>query len=564
MARNKDFQDRGLELIQYYRSHPVIAAHDLLNVDLPAPQRLILRDMWFKPYVMVTAGRGCGKSYLLSVITSLYGLLYPGKKILITAPSFRQAKFVFDEVEQRYIQSPILREATSKKPTTGSDRCYLQFRGSDNSPGAIILAVPLGDGSKIRGLRGHLIVTDEFAQVPEEIFDMVIRPMGATVTNPMEKVRHLERLKDNLLSGAITQEEYDAELSGQQSNKIICTSSAYYTFNHMYRRLQTYEKKIQENSPHYAVHYVSYNDMPSGFLDLNNIENAKATMSRSAFSIEYDAKWESDSDGVFKASLIDQCKSSKHQVKTRSDIGRKYVIGVDPARSSDAFAVVVIEMGNPSSVVYAYQATGEKFPAMAQIIFDFCKKYDTKLVMMDAGSGGGGVAIKDLLANDQLFRGQTLILDMEDEEYKNVEGRKILRMHDPKPKTIAESVYASLNLLEQGLLKFPYPPYEFKAETDTAYSDIQEMLKQMMSIVVTETKTGQAHFDIPATGSGSRKKDLYSAFVLAAKGLYDEITSREDDYHHVNRGGLIIPTSRGLSMGHGPQVSSVTNYPGRR
>ena len=415
--------------------------------------------------------------------------------------------------------------------------------------------------SKIRGLRGHLIVTDEFAQVPEEIFDMVIRPMGATVTDPMEKVRRLEELKENLASGYLTQEEFDAELAGQTSNKIICTSSAYYTFNHMYRRIQAYEQKIEEGNKNYGVHYVSYKDMPPAFLDIDNIDNAKSTMSKSAFSIEYDAIWESDSDGVFKASLIDACRNSKLQVKLKADAGRKYIMGVDPARSSDAFAIVVIEVGNPSSIVYATQAVGKKFPEMAQTIFDLCDRFCIGSFMMDAGSGGGGIAIKDLLANEQFFKGR-LILDKEDEEYKNVDGRKILRMHDPKPKSIAEAVYASVNLLEQNLLNFPYPPYEFNEEKEDVYSDIQTMIKQMMAIVVTETKTGQAHFDIPATGGGSRKKDLYSAFVLAAKCLYDEITAREDDFTLVNKGGLIIPVDRG-EFSSGPRITHVMSVSNR-
>lgn len=473
------------------------------------------------------------------------------------------SKMVFDEVEQRYIKAPILREATTKKPTTGADRCYLNFRGVENRPGSIIQAVPLGDGSKIRGLRGHLIVTDEFAQVPEEIFDMVIRPMGATTTNPMEKVRRLERLKDNLEAGFITMEEYEAELSDQAANKIICTSSAYYTFNHMYRRIQAYEQKIEEGDKNYGVHYVSFRDMPEAFLDMNNIENAKATMSRSGFSIEYDAVWESDSDGIFKASLIDGCRNPKMQVRTKPEPGRRYIMGVDPARSSDAFAIVVIEVGNPSCVVYATQAIGKKFPEMAQTIYDLCDKFNISSVMMDAGSGGGGVAIKDLLANEQFFRGR-LILDKEDEEYKHVEGRKILRMHLPRSASVAEAVHASVNLLEQDLLNFPYPPYEFDTEKEQIYSDIQTMIKQMLAITQTETRTGQVHFDIPADGSGNRKKDLYSAFVLAAKCLYDEITRREDNNTLVNKGGLIIPVNRSNSVGSGPSITHIMNLSGRK
>jgi len=560
------FSKKSFELIEFYRNNPVIAAEDLLNVELDTPQKVVFEDMWFKPYVLLTEGRGCGKTWKLSVIATLYALLYPGKKVLLMSPSFRQSKNLFSEVMNRHAESSILREASIKKPVIGADNCYLHLRAPANKFGSKIEAYPLGTGEKIRGLRGHLIVVDEFAQVPEEIFEMVIRPMGATTNSPMENVRKIKRLKDSLERGVLSQEQYEEEMGEGQANKIICVSSAYYQFNHMYKRIQAYEAEIAKgNTDKYAVHYVSYRDMSEGFLDMSNVEEAKATMSRIEFNLEYEGIWESDSDGVFKASLIEACKDSRFKVKNKSDMGRKYIVGIDPARSTDAFAVVIIEMGNPSSVVYAHQSVGNKFPAMANFIFDLAKKFDVKIIMMDAGSGGGGVAIKDLLANDQMFKGRELIIDMDDEEYKNADGRRILRMHDPKPKSIAEAVYGSLNLLEQGLLKFPFPPYDGNEEKESIYADIDEMLKQMMLITVTETKTGQAHFDIPSTGKGSRKKDLYSAFVLAAKGLYDEITMREDGGQLLTT-GIVTPINRSeyrnIRMS-GPRITSIMPFNGR-
>ncbi len=59
--KSKDFQDKSFELIQFYREYPVLAAQELLFVDLPAPQRVVFEDMWFKPFSLVTAGRGSGK-----------------------------------------------------------------------------------------------------------------------------------------------------------------------------------------------------------------------------------------------------------------------------------------------------------------------------------------------------------------------------------------------------------------------------------------------------------------------------------------------------------------------
>lgn len=555
--KSQDFQDKSFELTQFFREHPVIAAQELLFLDLPAPQRVVLEDMWHKPFSLVTAGRGSGKTFILSVFSSLYALLYPGRKVLLMSPSFRQSKMIFEEVIKRYTGSPILREASTKRPIIGSDRCYLHFSGVGDRPGSAVEAYPLGTGEKVRGLRGHAILADEFAQIPEEIFDMVIRPMGATTTSPMENVKRIAALKEKLEQGSISVDDYEDELDGGLVNKIIGVSSAYYQFNHMYRRIRAYEDEVAKGSSKYAVHYVSYKDMPEGFLDKDNIEEAKISMSRHEFSMEYNGVWESDSDGLFKASLIETCKDAKFSVKSEADIGREYIIGIDPARSSDAFAVVIIEKGNPSYVVNAFQTVGKKFPEMAHIIFDFCEKFNVSLAMMDAGSGGGGMAIKDLLANDQFFRGR-LIIDPEDEDYKDVPGRRILTMHDPKPKSISEANFAALNLLERGMLRFAKGSDTFSKKNEVIQFNIEEMIRQMISITITETKSGLAHFDIPSTGKGSRKKDLYSAFVLAAKGLYDSVHERGGfDY---NIPGLIKPRQTIIGP---PSISRISQIKGR-
>jgi len=70
--------DRGAELIQFYRHDPVMAALDLLKVDLAPVQRIILRDMWFKNFVITVAGRGLGKSSSIDSLTYIKnkGLVY--------------------------------------------------------------------------------------------------------------------------------------------------------------------------------------------------------------------------------------------------------------------------------------------------------------------------------------------------------------------------------------------------------------------------------------------------------------------------------------------------------
>lgn len=515
---------RELNLVQFYRDHPVLAAEDLLRVKLAVPQQHILNDMWFKKYIIMSAGRGCGKTFLQATFACLWALLWPGQKIGLIAPSFRQAKLIFAEVDKIWSKAPLLQEATTQKPTRASDRCYLNFKQSGYAAPSMIEAIPLGDGGKIRGARYYCIIADEFAQIPSEIFNSVIRPMGATVADPMENVERVARIESLIRSGKASREDFE-EAAG---NKIIISSSAYFTFNHMYDLMRNYKEHQDAGDPKYAVHELSYRNMPKGFLEEDNIQSARSNMSKIQFNMEYEALWEADSAGVFKASLIEECrKLADYTVKLKGDPGKQYVLGVDPARAADGFAICLIEMGSPSSVVRAWEFYNQDFPFMASKIIEICGQYNVVAIHMDSGAGGGGLALKDLLAEEKRFHNDC-ILDVDDETTAGLNGRRILHLFKPSPQSNAEAVYASLNLMEQKMISFPKPPQifteelEFLDEKEEAYDTIQRMVRQLMIIEVTQNKSGVAHFDVPAGGGhGAQKKDLYTSFILAAKKTYD-------------------------------------------
>jgi len=304
-ARYEALMEQGAQLVNFYRNNPVIAVYDLLGVDLAPIQRIVFRDMWFKNYVITVASRGYGKTFLLGVLAALSCLLYPGYRVGLIAPVFRQSKMIFSEIEKLYGRSTILREACEKRPTRGADTCYLRYKSVAGSGGSLIEALPLGDGSKIRGSRFYLIIIDELAQVPDKTLDMVVRPMGATTLEPMENVRRLEQERKLIQLGLATEDDFE----GKSVNKMIMTSSGYYKFNHMWRRMKDYWRQmdLEGKNSQYSVWQVPHWDLPEGFLDENNIEEAKRVMSSLEYQMEYEAAMISDSEGFFKASLLESC-----------------------------------------------------------------------------------------------------------------------------------------------------------------------------------------------------------------------------------------------------------------
>lgn len=530
--------EQGTELIEFYRNDPIMAAYDLLKVDLAPIQRVILRDMWFKNYVITVAGRGCGKTFLLGVNAVLHALLYPGYRIGLIAPSFRQSKLIFSEVEKIYQRSSIVREACEKRPVRGADICFLKFKGTSNSNGSYIEALPLGvDGAKIRGSRFYLIEIDELAQMPTNIIDVVLRPMGVVHLEPMLRVREQERQQELIRLGLASEDDFEET----SANKMIMTSSGYFKFNHMWSRMKSYWRAMEEEGEksRYAVHQVPYVLMPKGFLDEENIREAKRTMSSIQFMTEYEAAMVSDSDGFFKASMVERCTvGSDFTIKLSGEKGKEYVLGIDPNQGgSAACGVVILELSDPLKLIFVKGLKKKTTQDMVMEIQRLCGVFNIKRIYMD--SQGGGNAIKDLL--EEGYNNKEPILDIDDERTKGKTGRRLLRLVNPTPNWISDANFDLLAALENARMRFPALPLA-DTTVESQYEDVKLLKSQLLSIVVTKNPRGSAHFDTPKKG---QNKDLYSALVLAVWGSRDLIKETMVPEKVVSSGGYVRPHQPG-------------------
>lgn len=526
--------DQGVELIEFYRKNPCIAAYDLLGVDLAPIQRIVFEDMWFKNYVITVAGRGYGKTYLLGVLSVLSCMLYPGYRVGLIAPVFRQSKMIFSEVEKLYAKNTLLREACDKRPTRGSDTCYLRFKSIGGYNPSYIEALPLGDGSKIRGSRFYLIVVDELAQVPDKTLDMVVRPMGATTLEPMENVRRLEQQKKFIELGLATEDDFEAETV----NKMIMTSSGFFKFNHMWRRMKDHwdQMDLHGEESQYRVWQIPYWDLPDGFLDKNNIMEAKRIMSDAEFRMEYEAAMISDSEGFFKASLLEACTmDSGFTLEVRGEPGANYILGVDPSQGGDASCgIVIIKTGKPNKIVNVVELKRKTTQELTKMVQAICEAYNIIRIFMD--KGGGGKAIMDLLEDG--YDGYTPIIDRTNEDHLHMKGRHILEMVNFNPSWISDANFTTLSMLEDKSLLFPEPPLTSAEILGEAYENIKTLKKQMLNIVVTQTPSGALHFDTPKKG---QNKDLYSAVILAAHGARQVAKELEGEPEPIlyNKSGFI-------------------------
>ncbi|MBV5346640.1 hypothetical protein JZU46_00185 [bacterium] len=444
------------------------------------------------------------------------------------------SKMIFAEVEKLYSKSPILREATEKRPIRGSDTCYLKFKSAAGHNSSFIEALPIGnDGAKIRGSRFYCILVDEFAQVPQKIIETVLAPMSITKLDPMRKVRELERRRILIEAGLAT----DADFEDDTVNKMIGTSSGYYKFNHMYKRMREYWRFIDEGSKDHSVFQVPYTLLPEGFLDPKNVENSRRVMSNHEFEMEYMAAMVSDSEGFFKASLLELCThGNDFNIELVGDKDSDYVVGIDPNQGGKAkCGVVIVKLGSPNKIVRVLALDGKTTQDITLSLQDICDSYNVKRIFMD--KGGGGKAIADLL--EEGYNGHEPIIEYDDKDKIKLKGRHILALTTFSTSWISDANFATLSLFEDYHLRFPQVPLDVVSDTlQDNYDLIEQLKRQCLNIIITQTTGGALHFDTPKKG---QNKDLYSALILAGYGVKALMHELEEDATNVlySAGGLI-------------------------
>lgn len=493
-------------------------------------------------------------TFLLAVNAVLHALLYPGYRVGLIGPSFRQSKLIFAEVEKLYNKSVIFRSACEKRPVRGSDTCYVKFKSTKNTNGSFIEALPLGiDGSKIRGSRFYLIQIDELAQVPSGIIDMVLRPMAAVVLEPMKRVRELERQQALIDQGLASKEDFEYN----KSNKMIMTSSGFFKFNHMWNRMKSYWRAIElegERNTKYAVRQIPYQLSPPGFLDEENIKEAKRTMSSIEFMMEYEAMMVSDSDGFFKASLLESCTmNSDFTIQLVGQSGKKYVMGVDPNQGGSALCgIVLIELEHPNKIIYVNGLKGQSSPGIVKAIQRLVDQFNVVRIFMD--SQGGGKPVRDLL--EEGYDNHGPILEIDSKAPYDKKGKRILQLVNPGSQWIADANFDALSMLENHDIQFPMVPMSGAIVEEKLYEYVKLLKSQMLNIVVTQTAAGVRHFDTPKKG---QNKDLYSAFVLACWGIKELARETEIEDVILHPSGLIRPHGSGLGFNTVESPAMVAN-----
>lgn len=482
----------------------------------------------------------------------------------------------------------------------------------------------------------NCILCDEFAAIPESIFQIVVRGFSVVSLDPIGKVKQKFREKELEEAGVDTT---DLKKGQDKGNQIVLTGTAYYQFNHFYNWYKKYidivqcghdrnqlrkllgdeatEEDIDQLSPEkFSVITTPYTALPYGFMDETVIAEGRATMTKSSFDMEFKAEFYKDSEGFFPRSLVDALSEyGQYGISVRGDKNKKYIMGVDPARQSDHFAIVIIEVdeeGKQHKVVYSWATNESKmkkagdvnesqtyYGACSKKIRDLIRRFNVEIIMMDAG--GGGREIANYLQEQRLLQpGELPIWDMDESSQRGYKGLHMLKLIDSNSNWAYEANHKLKKNLEQFQLLFPR--YDTVAiadeleknaeENQTTIDEIitgqrstmidtieyvseqtEEMKNEIANIVVTATPTGKEHFDLPKlTMPGQtkvkdkRRKDRYSACLLANWGIQFMISEEKESSYEVCGGtansisaqGQTTETSLYRGLPHGVQRNAIS------
>ena len=437
-------------------------------------QSVMLQMMWHKKFPMVVACRGAGKTFMLAVYCLLKCLLVPGTKVVIVSGGFRQAKFTFQYIDALIKASPILEEAIRKcHPGNefgvkfATDRVYLKVGRNSN-----ITGIPVGDGSKVRGMRATTLVCDEVASIDDVVFDTAIGPFLSVKADPAEAVitqEFITRLKDLDANPAVIKLIEESRRS--TGNQLVLSGTATYQFSHFYRRFEAYnifasskgdpaliKEGLRRQSrtgvvevsddmmerwgriwKEYAVFRLPYYGMPDGFLDSDVVANHKAIMDPIIFGHEYECTFSKDTHGFFPRSIVDEASpgasdpAMEFQYELYGEPGYQYVMGLDPARWNDNFGLVVLKLvGTTAQVVYSDSWNKAKWAESIGKIRETMRRFPN-ITYIACDKGGGGDTIQEMLASAKYIdteKGEVPIIEIDPEtEHKAIpNARRILEM----------------------------------------------------------------------------------------------------------------------------------------
>ena len=337
-----------------------------------------------KGNICLRSGRQVGKSTVIGKKAAEYALGNYKKLVMVISKTERQAGLLFSKILFN------INQIDKKQIKRGKDRpTKTRIRLKNDSE---ILCLPAGDtGFGIMGFTIDLLIADEAAFIPEEVWNSIIPALAIT------------RGEIWLLSTPFVKDGYYYNCFSDESFTAFHTSS--------------------EDCPR----------KDQAFLD-----RQKSVLTKAQYAQMYLGQFMDELRQFFPDELISEsCKGKRPGVTMKGE----YFLGCDVARMDrDEFTYEIIKYLNENELIHVENIVTRNVPLpnSARRIINMDKQYDFNKEYID--SGGMGVAICDMLRED------------DDNKRKVVEinnASRSIDMDGHKKKIIKEDLYNNLKRLMQ-------------------------------------------------------------------------------------------------------------------
>ncbi len=384
-----DDNDAKISLAKFLRGNLAFTTELISGIKLAEFQEITLKGMMNRNFSMCVWGRGCGKTFIASVFCFLQCIFEPRTKILIAGPTFRTARFIFNNLE-KLVESKgagLLQQAFGAKAKR-NDAFEWQINGGS------ITAIPLS-GEKIRGFRANVLVLDEYLLLPEDTIKTVLMPFLVAPQDMKERIE-IREMEDGLIEKGLMKESDRMEFTN--NSKMIALSSASYTFENLYKTYKEWMQNIYDDSAvgdtTYFISQLGWESLPEHMIDSTVIEEAQnGGQSHSSFQREYCAQFTDGSDSYFSGKKMHECTipdgEAPHTL-IRGLSGQKYLVAIDPSfsnsPSSDYFAMCVLELdleSKHSTVVHNYAVAGGDLKDHIKYFKYLTDNFDLEMICID-------------------------------------------------------------------------------------------------------------------------------------------------------------------------------------
>ena len=414
-------------LQKYYQCNPVRFIDDFFNIELLDAQAYVVQRTWNCPNVLVLASRGFGKSTVIDLILMSKDMLFCNVWSYIASGSGSQAEETFTKLEQ--IANDNIDEMRGSTGYIFKNEVEINNAAGDGfSHGSNGFKYSLYNGSftqtlnsnidRKRGKRGSVIF-DECGFLSAEM----LKVYGAFAA--VNKNFASGKDRDGHSIDPIRLRTFAINLPNQK----FYISSASDTDTEFYRLYREFSKQQIMGNRDYCVIQIDCEvvlrptirgEVVNALLDRNTIETEMRTNPEKARR-EYYCEFTTDAglNAIIRRGVIARNSETRPPLLYNDTNNKKFVIAYDPARSRDNSVILVMELYQDKNGEYKGRVvncvnlldigkkikspmrTPDQIEYLKQLILDYngdAPDYENiECVLIDAGSGGGGVNIADFL-----------------------------------------------------------------------------------------------------------------------------------------------------------------------